>query len=491
MFKYRHRIPFAVGSTALAVSSLAANPSNEAEPPIRPNVILILCDDLTRQAMSCYGGTMMPTPQMDRMAKDGARFEKCFVSNSICSPSRAVILTGKYSHLNGVRHNREDFNGAQQTFPKLLQAAGYQTAVIGKWHLHTDPTGFDFWQVLPGQGAYWNPEFLTPQGKIRKQGYVTTILTDDAIRWIGEQRDPSKPFYLQIGNKAPHSGWEPDKKYEHLFDGVTMPEPPSLYEDLSDRSRQVQAVQMKVGPEMWKGEKSFSKRYGAFPEGLNERETRSWVYQRYIKDYLRCVASVDENLGRLLDYLDQSGLSKNTVVMFTSDQGFFLGEHGFYDKRLMYDEPLSTPLLMRCSGVIPDCTVQRFAMNLDFAETILDFAGAPIPADMQGVSLRPLVDSSCPKPASWRDAIYYRYYDPAFGLPQHEGIRTDRYKLIHFLAKKGKPEAWEFYDLQKDPREAHNAYREASPEVIQRLVERMKALRTQYKVPADDADMVF
>ena len=457
-----------------------------------PNIILIICDDLTRQAMGCYGETLLPTPQMDRLAKEGARFERCFVSNSVCSPSRAVILTGKYSHLNGVRHNREDFDGSQQTFPKLLQAAGYETAIIGKWHLHTDPTGFDFWQVLPGQGVYWNPEFLTPKGKIKRDGYVTTVIADDAISWMRDRRNPAKPFFLEIGNKAPHSGWEPDKKYESLFADVTIPEPPSLHEDLAARSRQVQSVLTKIGPDMWKDEKPFSRRYGAIPEGLNEQEARSWVYQRYIKDYLRCVASVDENLGRLLDYLDASGLADNTLVLFTSDQGFFLGEHGFYDKRLMYEEPLSTPLLMRYSGKIPaGQVVNDFAMNLDFAETILNFAGVPVPDDMQGVSLRPLVDPSCPKPAVWRDAIYYRYYDPAFGQSAQEGVRTQRYKLIHFLNRKGHPAEWEFYDLQNDPHEMNNAYSKASPELIQSLVTRMNELRVQYKIPADDSDMIF
>lgn len=455
-----------------------------------PNVILVICDDLTRQAVSCYGGTMMPTPHLDQIAKDGALFKRCLVSNSLCGPSRAVILTGKYSHRNGMRTNREDFDGSQQTFPKLLQKAGYETAMIGKWHLRTQPTGFDFWQVFPGQGTYWNPEFLTPQGKIKKQGYVTTVLTDDAIHWIKEQRDPSRPFYIEIGNKASHSGWEPDKKYEHLFDGITMPEPLSLQENLSSRSPQVQHSLDVIGPDMWKFEKPFSHRYGDIPEGLDEQQTRSWVYQRFIKDYLRCVVSVDDALGRLMDYLKEAGLADKTLLIFTSDQGVFLGEHGFYDKRLMYEEPLSTPLLMRFPGVIPaGIAVDALSMNLDLAETVLDFAGVPVPADMQGMSLRPLVDPSCSKPLTWRDAVYYRYYDPAFGQSQQEGLRTDRYKLIHFMKKRKDPETWELYDLKNDPQEMENLYHTASPELIQGLIFQMDQLRLQYKVPTDNLDM--
>ncbi len=454
----------------------------------KPNVILVICDDLTRQAMGCYGSELMPTPHMDRLAKEGARFDKGFVSNSICSPSRAAILTGKYSHLNGLRHNREDFDGAQQTFPKLLQAAGYETAVIGKWHLHTDPTGFDFWQVLPGQGVYWNPQFLTAQGTITRPGYATTVITDEAIQWMRERRHPDQPFYLQIGHKAPHAGWEPDKKFESLFADTDLPEPPSLHEDLSSHAPVLKKSMNIVGAEMWEGQKKFSKRYGAPPEGLSARELRSWVYQRYIKDYLRCVASVDESIGRLLDYLDESGQADHTLFLFTSDQGFFLGEHGFYDKRLMYEETQSTPLLVRYPGVIDaGSVVDDLVLNLDFSATILDFAGLPVPSDLQGMSFRLLVDPAQPETA-WRDAVYYRYYDPAYGMTPHEGVRTDRYKLIRFLGSKVQ---WELYDLSVDPTETHNIYAEASPELIQTLVRRLEQLRRQYEVPPDNSDLLY
>jgi arylsulfatase A-like enzyme len=468
---------------AVCCGSLAAEPAVQ-----KPNVILVICDDLTRQAMGCYGGKLMPTPQMDRLAKEGARFDKGFVSNSICGPSRAAILTGKYSHLNGFRHNRENFDGAQQTFPKLLQAAGYETAVIGKWHLHSDPTGFDFWQVLPGQGAYWNPQFLTPQGKITRPGYATTVITDEAIQWLRERQHPERPFYLQIGHKAPHAGWEPDRKFESLFADTDLPEPPSLHEDLSSHAPVLQKSMNRVGAEMWEGQKSFSNRHAAPPEGLSERELRSWVYQRYIKDYLRCVASVDENIGRLLDYLDESGLADDALFLFTSDQGFFLGEHGFYDKRLMYEETQSTPLLVRCSGAIEaGSVVDELVLNLDFSSTILDFAGVPVPTDMQGMSFRPLVDPTQPQ-VEWRDAVYYRYYDPAYGMTPHEGVRTGRYKLIRFL---GPVVQWELYDLSVDPTETNNIYAKASPELIQTLVKRLEQLRRQYGVPPDNSDLLY
>lgn len=482
-FENRTRFRLPVIALALLFSRSPASAAVE-----RPNVILVICDDLTRQAMGCYGGMLMPTPRMDRLGKEGARFDKGFVSNSICSPSRAVILTGKYSHLNGIRHNREDFDGSQQTFPKLLKAAGYETAIIGKWHLHTDPTGFDFWQVLPGQGAYWNPQFLTAQGRITRRGYATTVITDDAIQWMRETHDPDKPFYLQIGHKAPHAGWEPDKKHESLFADSDLPEPPSLHEDLLSRTPAVRKSLNIIGSKMWEGQKSFSKRYGALPEGLSDRELRSWVYQRYIKDYLRCVASIDENLGRLLDYLDDSGLADDTLFLFTSDQGFFLGEHGFYDKRLMYEETQSTPLLARYPGVIKaGSVVDELVLNLDFAETILDFASLPVPGDMQGMSFRSLVDPSHPKTA-WRNAVYYRYYDPGYGQTPHEGVRTERYKLIRFLYPQ---EQWELYDLLRDPSEKNNIYGKASPELIQTLIKRLVQLRHQYAVPDDNSDLDY
>ncbi|AKJ64480.1 sulfatase [Kiritimatiella glycovorans] len=468
-----------------------------AERP-RPNVILVICDDLAHKAMGCYGDALLDTPRLDRMAEQGARFDHCFVTDSLCSPSRAAILTGKYAHLNGVPDNWADFDGSQPTLPKYLRRAGYQTAMIGKWHLHTEPTGFDHWQVLPGQGAYSNPQFLTPAGKIRRSGYVTRVVTEDAIEWMRNGRDPGKPFYLQIGHKAPHSQWEYEQQYAGLFEGRRLPEPGTLNEDLSHRTPPLEHVETTLDPEgIWKYEKGWAARHGGperiLPEGLNKARMRGWIYQRYVKDYLRTVASIDDQMGRLLDYLDESGLGENTLVIFTSDQGYFLGEHGFYSKHLMYEQSFGTPLLMRYPGVIqPGSVVDDLAMNIDFAPTVLDFAEVECPADMQGRSLRPLVDASVDG-GTWREAVYYRYYHPGWGHTPHEGVRTDRYKLIRFMHPRSAPrkEYWELYDLQEDPDEMHNLYEEASPELIQRLTRKLVELRRRYDVPEDNSDLLF
>lgn len=390
-------------------------------------------------------------------------------------------------------NNWAKFDGSQPTLPKYLREAGYETAMIGKWHLHTDPTGFDHWQVLPGQGAYFNPDFLTPDGKIRRPGYVTRVVTDDAITWLREGRDPDKPFYLQIGHKAPHSQWEPEEKYAGLFDGREMPEPDTLHEDLSHRSPSFQHVETTLDPDgIGQYEKGFYNRHKAdMPEGMDGKATRSWIYQKYVKDYLRTVASVDEQMGRLLDYLDESGLGENTLVLFTSDQGYYLGEHGLYSKHLMYEESFSTPLLMRYPAAIqPGTVVEDLAMNIDFAPTILDFAGAAIPDDMQGVSLRPVFEAGSELD---RDAVYYRYYHPGWGHTAHEGVRTDRYKLIRFMHPKEAPRQvyWELYDLQEDPDEMNNIYDTASPELKQTLTRKLIELRRQYQVPEDNSDLLF
>jgi arylsulfatase A-like enzyme len=477
----------------LLVAALLAAEVSIAQAEGRPNVVLVVCDDLAIKALGAYGGTLIPTPNLDRLAAGGARFDRCYVSNSFCAPSRAVILTGKYSHLNGVKANGMKFDGSQQTLQKLLQAGGYQTAVVGKWHLYSDPVGFDYWQVLQGQGVYNNPSFETRDGPIKREGHSTGVITDDALAWL-ERRDAARPFFLSIGYKAPHSPWIPEAKFKELFKDKTFPEPDSLHEDLSSRTPPIRHIETTLDPDgILKYEKAFARLVGEVPPGLNPAETRSWIFQQYMRNYLGTVAGVDEHMGRLLNWLDKAGLAEDTLVLFTSDQGYFLGEHGFYSKQLMYDEAYRTPLLVRLPGVVkPGTVVDEMAINVDFAQTVLDFAGLPQPEDMQGMSLRPLVDPSVARPR-WRDAVYYRFYHTGWGHTPHEGVLTGKYKLIRFFhfAKAPREEFWELYDVRNDPREMHNLYDEASPELKQQLVRKMIELRHQYGVPDDNSDLLF
>ncbi len=400
----------------------------------RPNILFIMSDDHAYQALSCYGSYRNQTPNLDRIAKEGMRFDRCYVTNSICGPCRAVILTGKYSHLNGFEQNGRTFNGQQQTVAKLLRTAGYQTAVVGKWHLRSEPTGFDYWNVLIGQGPYYNPPMKTlgPDGKstiVKHVGYTTDIITDHALEWLQQKRDASKPFFLMYQHKAPHRNWQPGPKYLTKYDDVNISEPESLFDDYSGRGRPAKEQKMSVAKDLSPNDlKLIPQRgltdqqrivwdaaYGPKNEefanaNLEGKALVRWQYQRYVKDYLRCVDSVDENVGRVLDYLDQSGLADNTVVIYTSDQGWYLGEHGWYDKRWMYEESFRTPLLVRWPGKIkPGSVDKHMAMNLDFAETFLDIAGAEIPSDMQGRSLKPLLQGQAPE--DWRTAMYYHYYE--------------------------------------------------------------------------------
>jgi len=485
----------------------------------RPNIIFIMTDDHTRQAMGCYGSKINKTPNLDRIGNEGIRFDNCFVTNSICAPSRAVIQTGKFSHLNGVTDNVREFDGSQQTFPKLLQANGYQTAMIGKWHLKSEPIGFDFWKVLPGQGNYYNPYFRTPGGDEQIQGYVTDIVTDVAIEWLENSRDSEKPFLLMYQHKAPHRGWWPGQAHMKDFEGEAIPEPETLFDDYDGRGRAAKEQDMsisktmgpsrdlKLKPEQALGVMGTSKnnrkiydiRYNFQSDAqkkewdatydprnkkfvkakLKDDDVIRWKYQRYIKDYLRCVASVDDNVGRLLDYLKEEGLDENTLLIYTSDQGFYLGEHGWFDKRFMYEESFSTPLVMRWPGKIkPGTTSEALVQNLDFAETMLDAAGVPVPDDMQGVSLLPLVKGKTP--ADWRDAVYYHYYEypGVHKVKRHYGIRTEQYKLIHFYHD---IDEWELYDLEKDPQEMNNVYNDpAYLKVAKKLLVRLKELQKQY-----------
>lgn len=478
-----------------------------------PNIISIMSDDHTANAVGSYGSRINKTPNIDRIANEGIRFNNCFCTNSICAPSRAVILTGKYSHINGVIDNTEVFNDKQQTFPKLLQKAGYQTAMIGKWHLKSPPTGFDYWNILPDQGDYYNPDFIE-MGKGKKySGYVTDIITDHCLNWL-KNRDKSKPFCMLSYHKAPHSNWMPGIKYLNKYDNVDIPEPLTFHDDYKTRSEAAKDAIMRIGKEfymgwhlkldpklddddtirgMWmdayhrmdeKQRKTWDTAYSPkneefYQANLKGEELVHWKYERFIKDYLRCVESLDENIGRLLDYLDSSGLSKNTIVVYTSDQGFFLGEHGWWDKRFMYEESLRMPLLIRYpDGIKPGSVNEDIVLNLDFAPTFLDYAGVNIPADIQGESFHSLMKNNTN--LNWRTSMYYHYYEYP-GRPyvkKHYGIRTKRYKLIHFYYD---IDAWELYDLQEDPHELNNIY--DKPEyagIVKQLKVKLKHLQQKY-----------
>jgi arylsulfatase A-like enzyme len=463
--------------------------------------LFILTDDLAYQAISAYGSAINKTPQLDRLAREGMLFRRCLVGNSICGPSRASILTGKYSHKNGFLTNNDRFDSSQVTFPKLLQKAGYQTAVFGKWHLVTEPTGFDAWQILPGQGEYYNPPMITSQGRVKTHGYATEIITDLSLDWLKKGRDPNKPFMLLSWHKAPHRNWQPSPKYLNLFKGVTIPEPSTLFDDYSGRGTAAHEQDMSIAKTLTKGdlklgpppanltpeqkkdwEAAYSEENEAFDkENLEGKDLIRWKYQRYIKDYLRCVASVDESVGRLLQYLDESGLASSTVVVFSSDQGFYLGEHGWFDKRWMYEESLKTPLLVRWPSAVKAGSVSdALVSNIDIAPTLLQIAGTEIPSDIQGRSLVPILRGKTPD--DWRRSFYYEYYEyPApHRVQRHDGVCTDRFKLMHFYDIN----EWELYDLKNDPQELHSVYSDPDyAEVAQSLKTELAMLRKQYEVP--------
>ena len=391
------------------------------------------------------------------------RFDNCFCTNSICTPSRGVIMTGQYSHVTGVKTLNDGLDPGRQNVAKLLQGAGYQTGFVGKWHLKYDPSGFDYWIMLPGQGVYHNPVMIEMGQKKQLQGYATDLIADYSLDFL-KRRKKEKPFFLMCHHKAPHRPWQPDLKHANMYEGETVPEPFNLFDHYEHRSRAAANATLKVGENM---NKTDLKR--DIQPGLEGDALRKWAYQFYIKDYLRCIASVDDNVGRMLDYLDSEGLNKNTIVIYTSDQGFFLGEHGFYDKRLMYEPALTTPLIIRWPGHTKAGTINNdMILNLDHAPTFLDIAGAPIPKEMQGKSYKSILEGKTPP--GWRQSMYYRYWmhlDGAHSVPAHYGVRTNRYTLIHFYGKalnmKGAKEInlapeWELYDNQKDPQQMRNVY---------------------------------
>ena len=458
----------------MAVVSVLAVAGGAATAAQKPNIVFIFTDDHAAHAISAYGSRINQTPNIDRIAREGMRFDNCLVTNSICGPSRACILTGKYSHANGFYRNGNRFDGGQQTFPKILQKAGYQTAMIGKWHLSSDPTGFDYWEVLLGQGPYYNPPMKSAAGTRKHTGYTTHVITDLALKWLKDQRDDNKPFMLMYQHKAPHRNWQPGPNYLTKYDGETIPEPPTLWDDYSGRASPARKQAMTIARHLSPNDLKLTQPRGFTPEQLSKwnaaygpkneafkkmnlegKELVRWKYQRYIKDYLRCVAAVDDDIGRLLKYLDAAGLAENTVVIYSSDQGWYLGDHGWYDKRWMYEESLKMPLVVRWPNVIkPGSVSKQMVSNVDFAETFLDIAGAPIPKDMQGRSFKPILAGNTP--TDWRQSFYYHYYEfpGAHSVAKHYGVRTQRHKLIHYYQL----DEWELFDLQKDPQEMKSVY---------------------------------
>lgn len=474
-----------------------------AAAPQRPNIIFIMTDDHAAHAVSVYGSKVNQTPHMDRLAREGMRFDRAFVVNSICTPSRATILTGKYSHLNGTPvFNR--FDGSQPTIPKMLQQAGYHTGMVGKWHLGSDPTGFDHWIVLPGQGLYNDPAFLTPDGRKVIKGYATDIITDLGVQFI-EKRPAEKPFFLMLHHKAPHREWTPNEKNRLKFAGQTIPEPATLWDDYATRTDAIRENQQTVARDLTRRDLKLTpppalkpgperqKWFAVKPtdvevesdgqkKTLTGDELRRWKYQRYMQDYLACVQSVDDNIGRLLDWLEARGLASNTVVIYTTDNGFFLGDHGMYDKRFMYEESLRVPLLVRWPGVTkPGSVNDDLVLNLDFAQTFLQIAGQDASKDMQGRSLVPLLQGKHPR--SWRKEFYYRYYhDPGHhNTRAHYGLRTQSHKLIHYWKK----DQWECFDLVNDPQELRNVYQDPKHS---RLVAKLKKQLARAKKQAKDDD---
>ncbi|MBE0674630.1 MAG: sulfatase [Bacteroidales bacterium] len=503
--------------TAAALGITVISPALHSQKTVsqkQPNIIFIMSDDHAYQAISAYGGLLKdiaPTPNIDRIAANGMRFNRCLVTNSLSGPSRAVILTGKYSHLNGFTENERQapFDGTQQTFPKLLQTAGYNTAIIGKWHLISNPTGFDHWDVLPGQGDYYNPDFITKDGKRPEKGYVTEIITEKSIKWIKEVQTSGKPFMLMMHHKAPHRFWMPGPNELTLYNNVTFPEPPTLFDDYSNRGTAEKTQDMSIAKTLildldlkiykdparmgWIGfnrldpeqKKAWNAVYDPiinrfYEDTLSGEDLVRFKYQRYMQDYLACIAAVDKSVGEVLDYLRENGLDKNTILIYTSDQGFYLGEHGWFDKRWMFEESYRTPLLIQWPGIIKPGSVNTdMVSNIDFPETFLDIAGVEVPSDMQGRIMTPLLKGKTP--SNWRKEHYYHYYEyPASHMvKRHYGISTERYKLIHFYYN---IDEWELFDLKTDPQEMKNVYNDpAYASVKKDLHERLDKIQAEYK----------
>jgi arylsulfatase A-like enzyme len=460
----------------------------------RPNILFVMTDDHAVPHLGCYGNNLVATPHMDRLASEGARFTNAFVTNSLCAPGRATVLSGAYSHVHGILGNSEAkdaierFNPTIPTYPELLQKAGYRTGMVGKWHLSHDPVGFDYWCVLPGQGLYFDPEFID-NGKRRKiPGYATDVTTDLALDFLKQESE--KPFCLVYQHKAPHRPFLPPERFKALLKDTEIPYPPTFDDDYATRRVAREAEDMRF-------DISIAGDYKDLPPKLSPAEKKKWVYQRFVHDYYGAIKAVDENLGRVLSYLDEHKLTDDTLIIYTSDNGFFVGDHGWYDKRFMYEPSLRVPLMVRAPGGKRGTVPEAMTMNIDVAPTILDYAGVPAPETMQGRSLRPILNGT--HPADWRKSIYYSYYenswqlagkgkeamaDPSFQyftphrIGPHRGVRTATHKLIHYYSEGN---YWELFDLDKDPNELRNLYGQAGTEgVAGQLKAELERLRKQY-----------
>lgn len=506
-------------TTTLVLAGIALSQvgcQRKEKPVEKPNILYIMADDHSYQTISAYSDKLIQTPNIDRIADGGVIFENSFVGNSICAPSRATLLTGKHTHKSGQIDNSVTFDSTQVTFPKLLQQVGYQTAMVGKWHLRSNPTGFDYWNILPGQGQYYNPDFNEMGNKKRYEGYCTDITTDLALNWL-DKRDKSKPFCLLLHHKAPHRTWQPDTLYFDEFKDKTYPVPETFFDDYKGRraadeqKMSIREADMDIQYDL-KMEDDQGRIQSRFPRmhhasRMNDEQKRAWEvhykpitkdfleahlegdalslwkYQRYMRDYLSCIRSVDDNVGRVLDYLELNGLMDNTLVVYTSDQGFYMGEHGWFDKRFMYEQSLRTPLLMHLpKGYPAQGKITQLVQNIDYAPTFLDLAGMSIPKEIQGVSLKPIFLNQ--KDLIWRNAIYYHYYEypNEHAVKRHYGIRTDRYKLIHFYFDIDK---WEFFDLKEDPDEMHNLI---YSDKYTSLIDSLRTELTKLQVIYEDTD---
>lgn len=539
------RITTAATLTALSLSTASATvscakPQKESR---RPNILFIMADDHAYRAISAYGGDLIETPNIDRLAREGMRFDRCFVPNSLSGPSRACILTSKFSHKNGFTDNSHVFDGDQQTFPKLLQAAGYNTAVIGKWHLTSMPQGFDHYDILVGQGEYYCSDFINEQGRYRSEGYATDLIADKSIEWLEGRKSSDQPFALLCWHKAPHRCWIPPQRYMGIYNQTTFPEPDNLFDDYSTRTRAAHEQQMEIDrhfregwdlklvkpdqmdkddPQLvyadannlnvgeWKARQYDARSIQGVYNRMNDEQKRAWdeayadriaqyenntmthdelvrwKYQQYMQDYCATIKALDDNVGRVIDYLESIGELDNTIVIYTSDQGFYTGEHGWFDKRFAYEESLRTPMIVRYPAAVKSGTsTEALVMNIDIAPTLLDYAQTAIPTDMQGCSMRTVWEAGGKTPRHWRDAVYYHYYEyPAeHAVKRHTAVRTDRYKLIHFY---NDCDQWELYDLKNDPHEMHNLYDDpAYAKIADDMHHRLDSIQEQYE---DDSE---
>jgi arylsulfatase A-like enzyme len=455
----------------LALNTISCSSVTDKNP--KPNIVFFFSDDHTTQAISAYGSTIATTPNIDRIAKEGMRFDYMLANNAICAPSRATILTGTYSHVNGVVDNHAIFDGSQPTLPKMLKPAGYESAIIGKWHLKSTPIGFDYFGVLKGQGEYFNPIWITPEGKGKREGYVSDIITDEALLWLNEKRTSDKPFMLMINHKAPHGNWEWHERYKDMYPVGSIPTPETFNDDFKTRTPPTRNNKIKI---MTIGKTHLTRKP---PKELKGAELKQWNYERYITDYLRTAQSVDDGVGQILDYLDKNGLTENTIIIYASDQGFFLGEHGWFDKRFPFEEALRMPFIMSYPKEIkPGTNSKALLGNHDILPTLLDYAGVTPPERVQGRSFRNLAAGGTPP--EWTKSFYYRYYETHYWCDvQMEAIRTEKYKLINYVGE----DAWELYDLEADPTEINNIYNNPNYSTTQKeLTTKLTHLRQHYGV---------